>query len=120
MGAERRCAHSIQQSESVFVALGPQSRKHGCPLVSTALWRNPLTQEAFIVLTTFLMRQLQPPAMGPGLASQSPPASVEYPATQRKDISWGHSGGRRVERTIAAQELAGVVLPGAPGLARVR
>ena len=84
MGAERRCAHSIQQSESVLVALAPQSRKHAAPLVSTALWRNPLTQEAFIVLTTFLTRQLQP--LGLGLASQSPPASVEYPATQRKDI----------------------------------
>ena len=78
-----------------------------------------MTHEAFIVLTTFLTRQLQPPA-GLGLASQSPPASVEYPATQRKDISWGHSGGRRLERTVAAQELAGVELPGAPGLARVR
>ena len=76
-----RCAHSIQQSESVLVALAPHSAKHAAPLVSTALWRNPFTQEAFIVLTTFLMRQLQPPALGLGLASQSPPASVEYPAT---------------------------------------
>ena len=81
-----RCAHSIQQSESVLVALAPHVWKHAAPLVSTALWRNPLTQEAFIVLTTFLMRQLQPSALGLGLASQSPPASVEYPATQRKDI----------------------------------
>ena len=81
-----RCAHSIQQSESVLVALAPHVWKHAAPLVSTALWRNLLTHEAFIVLTTFLMRQLQPSALGLGLASQSPPASVEYPASQRKDI----------------------------------